>query len=526
MAASTHFEEVEVELDENQYGNIKSQLEQIDLTVHQKNVMSQGIDSKALGWRVLALYAALTSHNQMVWITFSPIKDKTLKFFDIDDDIVLVDFASTIYMFIYLICFIPAYWGLESYGLRRSLLFAAALNCGGTFIRYLGSTGGSFGVVLLGQSFCAVCQCIQFAMPSSLARIWFPADIVSTVVGLAWASTYFGMAMGLLVPPLWLGDFADPPIPGLMFGYFLSALGIFAALYLLYPANEPMEHVRTRASSSEDIHALGTTLRAVLKKKDFLRIMVWFGIMIGAGYAHSTDLQSIYGHMAGDNAIGFLGFFQTLCGVAGVYIGGRLSGRFPRRKLHLNVAFYTLAAISLGITSASVGSQNFAAASFFSCLFFFGCIAMNSTALEYATEVNEGSGLTPFITSSLMMGSVQLFGIILTFGLGSILEGVDKLSYRDALTRANNGMILLIVFVVAGWVLLLYIAFWDVIVAVDRGGAMDPSGGMHHAILNEYDDGADISRPLSANMHDSEKYTDEEIMAKGFDEDHLETDEI
>ena len=35
---------------------------------------------------------------------------------------------------------------------KRSI-FAAILNCSGTFIRYLGSLGKSFGVVLLGQFF-------------------------------------------------------------------------------------------------------------------------------------------------------------------------------------------------------------------------------------------------------------------------------------------------------------------------------------------------------------------------------------
>ena len=151
---------------------------------------------------------------------------------------------------------------------------------------------------------------------------------------------------------------------------------------------------------------------------------------------------------------------------------------------------------------------------------------MNTTALEYATNINEGSGLTPFITSSMMMGSVQLFGIILTFGLGSILEGVDKLSYQDALTRANSGMTFLMVFVVAGWVVLLHTAFWDTITSVDGGGGFHNSDIIHHSILKDYDNEVDISRPLSANMHNCEKFTDEEIMAKGFDEDHLETDEI
>ena len=50
-----------------------------------------------MGWKVLSLYAALTAHNQMVWICFSPIKDKTGIFFGLGEDLIIVDFASTLY---------------------------------------------------------------------------------------------------------------------------------------------------------------------------------------------------------------------------------------------------------------------------------------------------------------------------------------------------------------------------------------------------------------------------------------------
>ena len=138
------------------------------------------------------------------------------------------------YTYIFNIIYIYIRWILERYGLRKGLLFAAILNCSGTFIRYLGSLGKSFGVVLLGQFFCAVTQSITFAAPSNLARTWFPANIVSTVVGLAWASTYLGMALGLFIPPLWLGNTYEKdsiPIPGLMFFYFFTA-AIVVALYI------------------------------------------------------------------------------------------------------------------------------------------------------------------------------------------------------------------------------------------------------------------------------------------------------
>ena len=77
-----------------------------DLTEHQRHVITTAEDTNHLGWRVLSLYAALTAHNQMVWICFSPIKDKTGIFFGLGEDLVIVDFASTLYMIVYLLTFL------------------------------------------------------------------------------------------------------------------------------------------------------------------------------------------------------------------------------------------------------------------------------------------------------------------------------------------------------------------------------------------------------------------------------------
>ena len=75
------------------------------LTDHQRQVVNTASDTHNMGWRVLSLYAALTAHNQMTWICFSPIKDKAGIYFDLGDDLVIVDYASTIYMIVYLFSF-------------------------------------------------------------------------------------------------------------------------------------------------------------------------------------------------------------------------------------------------------------------------------------------------------------------------------------------------------------------------------------------------------------------------------------
>ena len=403
------------------------------------------------------------------------------------------------------------------------MLFAAILNCSGTFIRYLGSLGKSFGVVLLGQFFCAVTQSITFAAPSNLARTWFPANIVSTVVGLAWASTYLGMALGLFIPPLWLGNTYEKdsiPIPGLMFFYFFTAAIVVALYIFIFPKEEPVGlTIRRNHADSISITRTFTTFKDIFTDKrnhDFVVVIIWWGIMMGCGYALSTELQSLYGHLASDETIGVLGFFQVLCGVVGVYSAGRIASKYPEKINVINAVLYGIGTLCLGGTGASIGSQNYVGAATFSCLFFFACIALNVTALEYATILNEKSDtITPFITSSVMMASVQFFGIILTFTLGIIVKDTEEMPKTMALTQVNAGMTILCVFLVGGLLLLLYKTFW-------------------HQIHNEniYNDITEneeneMRSPLKSQMQGDDSvsdihnggFTDEEILAQGLDTD-------
>jgi MFS family permease len=408
-------------------------------------------------------------------------------------------------------------WLLEKYGLRRGLLFAAVLNCSGTFVRYLGSLGRSFGVVLLGQLFCAITQSITFAAPSNLARTWFPSKIISTVVGLAWASTYLGVALGLFIPPLWLGNANHRnsiPMPGLMFFFFFTAAVIVALYIFAFPKEEPVGlSLRRERSGSISISNICITFKDIFvnkKNRDFVVVIIWWGIMMGCGYALSTELQSIYGHLASDETIGVLGFFQVLCGVIGVYLAGKIASMYPDRKNVINAILYTISTFCLGGTGASIGSQNYIGAATFSCIFFFGCIALNVTALEYATSLNEHSEtITPFITSSIMMASVQFFGIILTFTLGLIVEGTDEMPKTMALTKVNTGMTVLCVFLVIGLLLVLYKTFWHEI--------YDENDYYHqHQNISQKDEN-EMRSPLKTQMQDG--FTDEEILAQGIDTD-------
>ena len=172
---------------------------------------SFGIDTSAFreegemlrkeGMPIFLCYATLTALNQMIWIQMAPIKDKVVEHFDIKESMSnVVDVASIDYNVVYLLLFLPSSYLLERKGLRFGLILAAALNAMGAFLRFFAALGdGNFTIVLIGQTLCAMCQPLTFASPSKIARRWFPSR-TGWAVGLAWAATYFGMCMGLLLP--------------------------------------------------------------------------------------------------------------------------------------------------------------------------------------------------------------------------------------------------------------------------------------------------------------------------------------
>lgn len=141
------------------------------------------------------------AHTQ-IWICFSPIAEKTASYYGVSD--LVVDFLSLSFM-IASVPFGPvASWLLDTQGLRRSLIIAAAFNCVGGWTRYAGDFLGSgkLAVLFIGQLLAAVSQPVILDCPTMLAATWFGEDERATANMIASIANPLGIALGSLFPPM------------------------------------------------------------------------------------------------------------------------------------------------------------------------------------------------------------------------------------------------------------------------------------------------------------------------------------
>ena len=85
---------------------------------------------------LLSAFCLLSLTNQALWISFASVKDDVEKYFALSDP-VLVDLFSNVYMFVFLVLFLPSAFFLNNYGLKTGIVVSASLNATGAMIRYL-----------------------------------------------------------------------------------------------------------------------------------------------------------------------------------------------------------------------------------------------------------------------------------------------------------------------------------------------------------------------------------------------------
>ena len=59
-------------------------------------------------WAVLLAFSSLTAVNNIMWISFAPVRDGTAAYFDVSSN--AVDWLSTVFMLSYFVVFAPMSW--------------------------------------------------------------------------------------------------------------------------------------------------------------------------------------------------------------------------------------------------------------------------------------------------------------------------------------------------------------------------------------------------------------------------------
>ena len=403
---------------------------------------------------LLSSFCLLTMCNQAIWIGMSSIKDDVELYFNLQDPL-LVDLFSNIYMFVFLILFLPATFFLNKYGLKQGILASAAFNATGAFLRYLFATGKLFGFCIFSQALCATSQVLNFCLIGELARTVVQPKLKGRAIGLIWFSTYFGVALGLWIPPMVVDDANDDLLPCLL-SFGIIAILIFGlvalSLHLRRKNRTQQEQEQEQAEQTEQeapssntgsTREFGLQLIALFQNKKYAMVTLGFGCAMGCQYAIATDIESLFGEVLGkDTDIGVLGLFFSVSAALGVLLTGvLLSSKLEWRETNtVSLVLSTVAAIAL--LGNVIGVQTDSVGFIFICTIVYGfaVTGLNASCLELGAAVSNGS---QFAINGTMMCCVQLFGILWTMITSAIAAPDDQ---RKGDTSATVGALVFLMF--------------------------------------------------------------------------------
>eukprot|EP01080_Neovahlkampfia_damariscottae_P005321 gene5321-9131_t len=377
-------------------------------------------------WIILGIFSCLSFTNAWGWITFSPISSISVEYFDVTYN--FINWLSMSYMVAFIIGVYPGGFVLDKLGLRFGIILGAFLNFIGTLVRVFSA---KYSILLMtGQWICAFAQTFILGVPPKLSSVWFPSNERTKATTIGALANQLGIGFGFILSPL-IVKRKKEKIVGME--ALLIIQTVFSLLVLsssiIFLKNKPKNPPSSSADDSTNINiAEGNYLKKLwsyslkpMINKDYIVLWIGFGIAVGSFYTVSTLL---------DQFLHPLKYTVTFSGTIGltIIIGGVLSCLiallFPISlyKIMLKVTFglLCLSQISLMI---SLTPDNHILLVICAFLFgFFGTLVL-PICFELSLESTYPAGEA--VSSNLLMGSCQIFGIILINSLDVLIHKFD-----------------------------------------------------------------------------------------------------
>ncbi|MBW1710152.1 MAG: MFS transporter [Deltaproteobacteria bacterium] len=355
-------------------------------------------------WIVLITFMFAIAVNQLLWITFASITGSAADYYGVSD--LSIGLLSMIFMIVYLFVSIPASWVIDTYGFRVAVGIGAALT--GIFGLTRGLLGSHYTLVLISQVGIAVGQPFILNAVTRVAARWFPIQGRATAAGLGSLSMYLGIVIGLALTPYLV---IHTSIESMLVTYGIVAV-IAAAVFWGFAR----EHPPTPACppGQEERSLVFDGLKQILRKKDFILLMVVFFIGLGIFNAVATWIEDILRPRGFSiTQAGLTGGLMVVGGILGAVVLPTLSDRYRKRVPFILIALAASCLGLVGITYAA--SYSLLLASSFVLGFFL--LSAGPIGFQYGAEIAYPA---PEGTSNgllLLMG--QISGIIFIFGMDS-----------------------------------------------------------------------------------------------------------
>lgn len=351
-------------------------------------------------WVVLLAFMFVIAANQIMWITFAPITGSAASYYRVSD--LSVGLLSMSFMIVYLVVSLPASWVIDTYGIRVAVGIGAALT--GVFGLLRGLVATDYALVLLAQIGIAVGQPFILNAITKVAARWFPIRERATASGLGTLAMYLGIVLGLVLTPFLV---IRSGIDAMLILYGIGA-AIIAGLFFLLARERPP--TPPCPPELEERTLVFDGLKQILRKKDFVLLMLIFFVGLGVFNAVTTWIEDVVRPRGFSiTQAGITGGLMIVGGIIGALIIPTLSDRSLKRTpfIILSLAGATLGLV--GITFAT--SYWLLLASAFVMGFFL--LSAGPLGFQYGAEVAYPA---PEGTSNgvlLMMGQISGIAFIL-----------------------------------------------------------------------------------------------------------------
>ncbi len=361
--------------------------------------------------------------NQLLWISFAPITRVAAAYYQVSD--LAIGLLSLVFMLVFILVSIPASWVLDTYGIRVGVGIGVVLTAGFGLLR--GLLAADYAWVLATQIGIAVGQPFILNAIAKLAGRWFPLRERATAAGLGSLAMYAGIFIGLAVTPHLV---LRTSLPDALISYGIVAV-VAGVIFFAVVRERPPVPV-----GPEERSLVFDGMRAMLRNRDFLILLVLFFIGLGVFNAVTTWIEDIVRPRGFSiDQAGLAGGMMVVGGILGALALPAFSDRRRRRVpfmwIALAGAIPGLLGVALATSYALLLASSFVLGAFL--------LASGPLGFQYGAEITHPA---PEGTSN---------GLLLLVGQ---VSGVAFIVGMDAL-KAPSGSMTLSLAVLAG---LLFVA--------------------------------------------------------------------
>lgn len=403
---------------------------------------------------ILLLFCLHSMINSLQWIYLCSITNLVSKYYQVDN--LAINWTSMIYMLVYIPLIVPSSWLFEIVGMRKGVILGSLGTSLGSIIKCFCCDQGKFPLLMFGQTIVAISQLFVLSVPPRLASIWFPDDQVSLANACGVFGNQFGIAMGFVLPQLVVIVNEFDSVTNIETGLFrlylgiavfssittLSILFLFDEKPLIAPGLARLQQIKQENSSNSmeiidplvnenDVNRPATTnkdrinfkfgslLLDLFTDKNFVLLMVSYGLNVGVFYALSTILNQMIAPKTVDEntLVGRLGLVMVISGMFGSIISGYLLDKTRKYNL-INTLLYGCSLASIIIFTLSIELRNTLALYLTVALLGYFMTGYLLIGFEMSNEITWPKPES--VSAGLLNLSAQVFGVALT-SFGSTL---------------------------------------------------------------------------------------------------------